>query len=90
MTVRGFRRLGRWVAASGVGAATLTLPAVAKVGQFIQSFKEFPPRQKPSQPGSVTLGTEFDGNIYCLVVSTNPASLAKAAKEPGLKQAARR
>ena len=43
-----------------------------------------------SKPGSITLGTEFDGNIYCLVVSTNPASLAKAAKEPGLKQAARR
>lgn len=23
------------------------------------------------RPGSVTLGTEFDGNIYCLVISTN-------------------
>ena len=43
-----------------------------------------------TNPGSIKLGTEFDGNIYCLVVSTNTLAPAKAAKEPGLKQAARR
>ena len=31
------------------------------------------------KPGSVTLGTEFDGNIYCLVVSTNTPAPARAA-----------
>jgi hypothetical protein len=30
-------------------------------------------------PGSVTLRTELDGNIYCLVVSTNPAGPAPTA-----------
>ena len=40
-----------------------------------------------SKPGSVTLGTEFDGNIYCLVVSTNPASLAKPVRQAASKQA---
>ena len=34
------------------------------------------------KPGSITLGTEFDGNIYCLVVSTNPVPAAKAAEAP--------
>jgi len=33
-------------------------------------------------PGSITLGTEFDGNIYCLVVSTNPVPAANAHKVP--------
>jgi hypothetical protein len=41
-----------------------------------------------SKPGSITLGTEFDGNIYCLVVSTNPAPLAKAPKPAAPKPAA--
>ena len=36
-----------------------------------------------SKPGSVMLGTEFDGNIYCLVVSTNLLTAAKTGKEPG-------
>ncbi len=36
-----------------------------------------------SQPGSISLGTEFDGNIYCLVVSTNPVAAASADKAPG-------
>jgi hypothetical protein len=41
-----------------------------------------------SKPGSITLGTEFDGNIYCLVVSTNPVPLTKAVRQPTTKQAA--
>jgi len=43
-----------------------------------------------SKPGSVTLGTEFDGNIYCLVVSTNPVPLTKAVRQATTKQAASR
>jgi hypothetical protein len=43
-----------------------------------------------TKPGSITLGTEFDGNIYCLVVSTNPAPSAKAAKPATPKEAASR
>ena len=43
-----------------------------------------------TNPGSIKLNTEFDGNIYCLVVSTNTLDPAKAAKEPGSKQTARR
>ena len=43
-----------------------------------------------SKPGFITLGTEFDGNIYCLVVSTNPAPFAKAAKPAAPKEAASR
>lgn len=30
-----------------------------------------------ANPGSIQLGTEFDGNIYCLVVSTNALTSAK-------------
>jgi hypothetical protein len=41
-----------------------------------------------SKPGSITLGTEFDGNIYCLVVSTNPPPLGKSAKPTAPKEAA--
>jgi hypothetical protein len=40
--------------------------------------------------GSIKLGTEFDGNIYCLVVSTNPFPSAKAVRQSDLKQTARR
>jgi hypothetical protein len=43
-----------------------------------------------SKPGSITLGTEFDGNIYCLVVSTNPVPLTKTVRQPTTKQAASR
>jgi hypothetical protein len=43
-----------------------------------------------SMPGSITLGTEFDGNIYCLVVSTNPVPSAKAVRQATIKQAASR
>ena len=43
-----------------------------------------------SKPGFITLGTEFDGNIYCLVVSTNPAPFANAAKPAAPKEAASR
>jgi len=43
-----------------------------------------------SKPGSVTLGTEFDGNIYCLVVSTNPAPLTKTVRQASAKEAASR
>ncbi|MEI7939339.1 MAG: hypothetical protein WCK27_21860 [Verrucomicrobiota bacterium] len=43
-----------------------------------------------SKPGSITLGTEFDGNIYCLVVSTNAAPLAKATKPAAPKESASR
>lgn len=35
------------------------------------------------KPGSITLGTEFDGNVYCLVVSTNQVAAPKAGKQPG-------
>ena len=35
-----------------------------------------------SKPGAISLGTEFDGNIYCLVVSTNLLMTAKAGKKP--------
>ena len=35
-----------------------------------------------NKPGSITLGTEFDGNIYCLVVSTNPVPATNADKAP--------
>ena len=41
-----------------------------------------------SKAGSVTLGTEFDGNIYCLVVSTNPVPLTKTVRQATIKQAA--
>ena len=43
-----------------------------------------------SKPSSVTLGTEFDGNIYCLVVSTNPVPLTKTVRQGTIKQAASR
>lgn len=32
-----------------------------------------------TQPGAVTLGTELDGNIYCLVIATNQPVMAKSA-----------
>jgi hypothetical protein len=35
-----------------------------------------------SQPGSVTLRTQFEGNIYCLVVSTNVTRLAGPKPTP--------
>jgi len=35
-----------------------------------------------SRPGAITLGTEFDGNIYCLVVSTNPVAAPYADQPP--------
>ena len=40
-----------------------------------------------NKPGSVTLGTEFDGNIYCLVVSTNPVPLTKTVRQAAAKKA---
>jgi hypothetical protein len=43
-----------------------------------------------NKPGSITLGTEFDGNIYCLVVSTNPAPLTKTVRQASAKEAASR
>ena len=43
-----------------------------------------------NKPGSVTLGTEFDGNIYCLVVSTNPVPLTKTVRQAAAKKAASR
>ncbi len=36
-----------------------------------------------NKPGSITLGTEFDGNIYCLIVSTNPPPPRVLSKAPG-------
>ncbi len=41
-----------------------------------------------NKPGSVSLGTEFDGNIYCLVVSTNPGPPAKLVQITPPKQTA--
>jgi hypothetical protein len=43
-----------------------------------------------NRPGSVTLGTEFDGNIYCLVVSTNPVPQTETVRQANIKQAASR
>ena len=43
-----------------------------------------------TNPGSIRLGTEFDGNIYCLVVSTNPLTAAKPVRQAALKEAAGR
>jgi hypothetical protein len=43
-----------------------------------------------SKPGSITLGTEFDGNIYCLVVSTNPVPSAKSVRPAARAEAASR
>ena len=43
-----------------------------------------------TNPGSIKLGTEFDGNIYCLVVSTNPLPSAKAARPAARSEAASR
>ena len=43
-----------------------------------------------SKAGSITLGTEFDGNIYCLVVSTNPVPSAKAVRRAARSEAASR
>jgi hypothetical protein len=42
-----------------------------------------------TNPGSIKLGTEFDGNIYCLVVSTNPVPSAKAAKPSVRREASK-
>jgi len=42
------------------------------------------------KPGAITLGTEFDGNIYCLVISTNAPGLGNPGRPAAAKQAANR
>jgi len=41
-----------------------------------------------TSPGSIKLGTEFDGNIYCLVVSTNTLTSAKPVRQAALREGA--
>jgi hypothetical protein len=41
-----------------------------------------------TSPGSIKLGTEFDGNIYCLVVSTNRLASAKPVRQAAFREGA--